>query len=132
MTTEKGAAAKRAAPTINLASVVYGLNAYMRSRGADVVRSYGHDVRVAHDGPAALDVDLAWAPELVLLDLDLPGMSGHEVALALRARGRAGLRVVALSGYVRAEDIARSAEAGCDEHLPKPVPIAELRRLLSV
>lgn len=98
---------------------------------AELVVSYGHDSAVARDGRAALDLDERWTPDLVLLDLDLPDVTGHDVARALRARGRGALRIIALSGYVRPEDRARSAEAGCDEHLPKPVPIAELERLLS-
>lgn len=99
---------------------------------ADLVDSYGHDAVVAANGQAALDVDATWIPDLVLLDLDLPDITGHEVARALRVRGRDGQRIVALSGYVRVEDRAGSAAAGCDEHLPKPAPIADLERLLGV
>ncbi|HUS68559.1 MAG TPA: response regulator [Kofleriaceae bacterium] len=97
---------------------------------SDLVHSYGHDAAVASTGQAALDLDDSWSPDLILLDVALPDMSGHDVARALRARGRDRLRIIALSGHVRAEDVARSVEAGCDEHLPKPAPIAELERLL--
>jgi PAS domain S-box-containing protein len=82
----------------------------------------GYDVRVARDGPAALGAARDFRPELVLLDIGLPGMDGYAVARQLRAgHATSPLRLVALTGYGREEDRRRSAEAGFDHHLVKPV-----------
>ncbi len=87
----------------------------------------GHRVRVARNGPAALAAATERPPDVVILDVDLPGASGLAVAAALRRRvgGRRPL-LVAVSGYGRDEDRRRSAEAGIDLHLVKPVPPAVL------
>jgi CheY-like chemotaxis protein len=94
--------------------------------GADslavLLRLSGHEVSLAHDGPAALDVAQAFRPEIVLLDIGLPGMDGYEVAR--RLRGNEPTRdaiLVAVTGYGRDEDRARSHEAGFDYHLVKPI-----------
>jgi len=98
---------------------------------AMVLSLRGYVVRVARDGPAALDAVREFHPELVLLDIGLPGMDGYAVARALRARPGAGrLRLVALTGYGRDEDRRRSAEAGFDDHLVKPIAPEVLLQLL--
>jgi CheY-like chemotaxis protein len=97
-----------------------------------MLRLDGHDVRVAHDGPAALEAARSFRPEVVLLDIGLPRMSGHEVAARLlqqRHNGRPLL--VALTGYGQDEDRRRSREAGFDHHLVKPVDPQTLRELLA-
>jgi two-component system CheB/CheR fusion protein len=71
-----------------------------------------------------------WKPELVLLDLGLPGMSGYEVARHLRASGHSALRIVAVSGYGQPQDAARSRAAGVDAHLAKPVALDVLERIV--
>ena len=96
----------------------------------------GHEVRVALDGPAALEAARGFLPEIVLLDIGLPGMDGYEVARRLRA-GRdgidgEGMLLVALTGYGQDEDRRRSREAGFDHHLVKPVDFDELARVLGV
>jgi PAS domain S-box-containing protein len=99
---------------------------------AMVLSMRGYDVRVARDGPAALDTARHFLPQLVLLDIGLPGMDGYAVARALRADGRSGpLRLVALTGYGREEDRRRSAEAGFDDHVVKPIAPEELLQLLA-
>lgn len=91
----------------------------------------GHDVRVAHDGPAALEAAHAYRPEVVLLDIGLPGMTGYEVARRLRQEPPAGLALlIALTGYGQEEARRRSSEAGFDVHLTKPVDPADLKELL--
>jgi signal transduction histidine kinase len=91
----------------------------------------GHSVRVAHDGPAALDAFRAFAPDVVLLDGGLPGMDGYEVARRMRKeRLSAELMIIALTGFGRDEDRKASAEAGCDAHVVKPVAPEELRKVL--
>ena len=100
----------------------------------ELLRLQGHEVDVAHDGPAALESARHRPPDVVLLDLGLPGMDGYEVARRLRgeaAAERARALVVALTGYGSAEDRRRSRESGIDHHLVKPVDLAELGRLLA-
>jgi signal transduction histidine kinase len=97
---------------------------------ADVVALFGHAAEVVHDGPAALAAARARRPDVVLCDIGLPGMSGYEVAEALRRELGPGVRLVAVSGYARPEDVARAHEAGFDAHVAKPADPAELERLL--
>jgi two-component system CheB/CheR fusion protein len=94
------------------------------------LRAWGHEVFVAHDGPAALEAAQAHLPELVLLDIGLPGMNGHEVARRLRVTAPNGLQIIALTGYGQEEDRSRSRAAGFDDHLIKPVDPEDLRRML--
>ncbi len=93
----------------------------------------GHEVAVAHDGPAALGAAGSFRPELILCDLGLPGgMTGYDVARALRQSPEtAATPLVALSGYGREEDRQRAREAGFDLHLTKPVDLARLRQILA-
>jgi CheY-like chemotaxis protein len=91
-----------------------------------------HQVRVVHDGVAALAAAAEQPPEVVLLDLDLPaGMDGCEVARRLRAETRlADALVVAVTGYGEDEDRRRTHEAGFDLHLVKPVEPSALLEVL--
>ncbi|PYQ11708.1 MAG: hypothetical protein DMF80_21015 [Acidobacteria bacterium] len=89
----------------------------------------GHDVRMAHDGPAALALAREHRPELVLLDIGLPAMSGYEVAQLMRP-GLERTVIVALTGYGQGEDRRRATEAGFDHHLVKPVDVQKLWQLL--
>jgi CheY-like chemotaxis protein len=98
---------------------------------ADLLVLYGHRVRVARCGEDAVRAAAAEAPDVVLLDLGLPGMDGWQVARRLRARPRGKQPVVvAVSGYDGAEDRVRSADAGVDLHLAKPVEPAVLVGML--
>lgn len=92
-----------------------------------------YEVRIAIDGPAAVDQALEFLPHVVLLDVGLPGMSGYDVARRLRSEPltRAAL-LIALTGYGQPEDRDRSAEAGFDHHLTKPVAPDVLRSFLPV
>jgi signal transduction histidine kinase/DNA-binding response OmpR family regulator len=93
---------------------------------------FGHDVRTCYDGPSALVEAEEFFPEIVLLDIGLPGMDGFEVARRLREQPTcAQTLLVALTGYGQAEDIRRSREAGFDHHLVKPADPEALRGLLS-
>ena len=97
----------------------------------EVLRSLGHATRVAHDGAAALAAVEEFKPEVVLLDIGLPGMDGYEVARRMRARrSEAPLRIVAITGWGQEADRARSAAAGFDQHLVKPVEESTLQELL--
>jgi signal transduction histidine kinase/DNA-binding response OmpR family regulator len=86
-----------------------------------LLRLAGHEVCVAHDGPTAVALAADFGPQLVLLDIGLPGMDGYAVARRLRAQPNAHKTLlVALTGYGQEEDVRRSREAGFDHHLVKP------------
>jgi two-component system CheB/CheR fusion protein len=97
-----------------------------------LLRLKGHQVEVAHDGPAALEVALSFEPEVVLLDIGLPGIDGYEVARRLREEARlARALLVALTGYGQEEDRRRARYAGFDHHFTKPVDPTVLYNLIS-
>jgi PAS domain S-box-containing protein len=92
----------------------------------------GHTTAVAHEGAEALKVAAEFKPDIVLLDLGLPGMDGYEVARAIRRTPEAGNPVlVAVTGWGTPEDRVRTKQAGFDEHLTKPVDISMIELLLS-
>jgi signal transduction histidine kinase len=93
----------------------------------------GHEVRVAHTGPAGIQAAREFQPAIVLCDLGLPGgLSGYDVARSLRQDpATAQARLIAVSGYGQPEDQARARVAGFDLHLTKPVDPAELQRRLA-
>ena len=98
---------------------------------SELLGADGHDVAVAYDGEAALARFAGFAPEMVLMDLGMPGISGYDTATRMRAlNSGAALTLVALSGWTHEEDKRRSREAGFDAHLTKPVEVATLRRLI--
>jgi two-component system, chemotaxis family, CheB/CheR fusion protein len=93
---------------------------------------WGHSARTARDGWEALDVARVYRPEVVLLDIGLPGLDGYQVAERLRRQAVfMPTLLVAVTGYGREEDVRRSAEAGFDLHLVKPVAPEDLRELLA-
>jgi CheY-like chemotaxis protein len=99
---------------------------------AELIELWGHEVRVALDGPAALEAAKEYKPEVVLLDLGLPFVDGFEVARRLRQDPKlARAQLVALTGYHQEEDRRRSRDAGFDLHLTKPIDCDHLARLLS-
>ncbi|WP_066336630.1 response regulator [Azohydromonas lata] len=92
----------------------------------------GHEARAVHDGAAALQAAPAWRPDIVLLDIGLPGLNGYEVARRLRADpALAGTLLVALTGWGSEGDKRRSAEAGFDAHLTKPVALDDVEAVLA-
>ncbi|AET92129.1 PAS/PAC sensor hybrid histidine kinase [Burkholderia sp. YI23] len=89
----------------------------------------GFDVRTAHDATEALALSDAFAPQIVLLDIGLPGMDGYRLAAEMRARpATADALLIAVTGYGQAHDRQRSKEAGFDHHLVKPVAFSEIQR----
>lgn len=99
---------------------------------AELIRLWGYEVRTAPDGAAALELARTYRPEVVLLDIGMPGMNGYEVATRLRQDPRLQpLYLIALTGYGRSEDVERARAAGFDQHLTKPVDTEGLRQLLS-
>jgi PAS domain S-box-containing protein len=92
----------------------------------------GYDVKVVHEGLAAVEATRVFKPEVILLDIGLPDIDGYEVAERLRRElGLDGVRLIALTGYGQDEDRQRCYDAGFDEHLIKPVDPATLETLLS-
>jgi signal transduction histidine kinase len=99
---------------------------------ARLLRSSGHQTELAHDGPSALEAAIANPPDVVFLDIGLPGMNGFEVARRLReVDGPNRALLVALTGYGREDDMRRSREAGFDHHMVKPVDPQALSDLLA-
>ena len=106
-------------------------NADAAASMAHLLRMVGHDVEIEHDGPAALDHIARSKPDVMLLDIGLPGMSGYEVAKHVRARPEGqGVRIYALTGYGQEQDRQRAMDSGFDGHLVKPVAPAELLALI--
>ena len=97
-----------------------------------VLQLDGHQVEIARDGAGALAAARSFRPEIVLLDLGMPGMDGYAVAHQLReVDGLARAMIVAVTGFGRDEDVRRTREAGFDHHLTKPVERRVLQATLA-
>ena len=97
-----------------------------------LLQSLGHQVHVTFDGAQAIEAATQFRPDVVLLDIGMPGLSGYEVARRLRSlRPEAGLRIVAVTGWGQEVDRQASKEAGFDVHLVKPVDTEVLQRAVS-
>jgi signal transduction histidine kinase/CheY-like chemotaxis protein len=92
----------------------------------------GHDFRLAHDGKSAIEIAKTYRPEVVLLDIGLPGMNGYEVCKTMRSEsGLENTIFIAQTGWGQAEHRRRSKEAGFDHHLVKPVDVNALQHLIN-
>ncbi len=99
---------------------------------AELLKELGADLRVVYDGEAALMTVNDWQPALVILDIGMPGMDGHEVARRLRAElGERTPVLSALTGWGQADDRAKTQASGFDHHLVKPVDLQDLQRLMA-
>jgi signal transduction histidine kinase/FixJ family two-component response regulator len=99
---------------------------------SEALRQVGHDVREEHDGQAALLAANEFKPDVVLLDLGLPGTDGFEVARRLHANPRlAELRIVAVTGYGQEADRKRTRQVGIELHLVKPVDLDDVIRAVA-
>jgi PAS domain S-box-containing protein len=96
---------------------------------ADLLKEMGHEVRIANDGKAALELNREWQAEVIFLDIGLPGMDGYEVARQIRVQN-ASTRLVALTGYGHESARSMSVEAGFARHLVKPPDINAVVALL--
>ena len=92
----------------------------------------GHDVRTAYDGPTSLEAAFAYHPNVVLLDIGLPGMDGYEVARTMREQAIfKAVVLVATTGYGQEGDRQRSRDVGFDHHLVKPYDFDTLEKILA-
>jgi len=106
-------------------------NVHMAQGLASILRMWGHNVRTAHDGAAALEVATQFAPEVVLLDLSLPRVDGLEVARRLRQTPEhTPALMVSMSGFGQEDTRRHSGEAGFHHHLTKPFDMSTLRAML--
>jgi CheY-like chemotaxis protein/two-component sensor histidine kinase len=98
---------------------------------ADAVSMDGHEVRVAHEGEGALEMARAFSPDVVLLDIGLPGMDGYEVARKMRQMEQTREAfIVALTGFGQRSDRDRALREGFDEHLVKPAELDSVQEVL--
>jgi CheY-like chemotaxis protein len=97
---------------------------------AMLLSTTGHEVTTAGDGPKALELLGQHEPDLILLDIGLPGMDGYEVCRRIRRDGLSGATVVAMTGFGQDRDRELAKQAGFDGHLVKPVAIGRLLSLL--
>lgn len=98
-----------------------------------VLELLGHRVTTRYSGLDGLDACASARPDLVLTDIGMPGMDGHEVCRRMRAMADGdSLKIVALTGWGALEDRAQTAQAGFDYHLVKPVTTAKLREALAL
>jgi CheY-like chemotaxis protein len=97
------------------------------------LRLGGHEAHTVHDGVAAVEATTRLQPDLVLLDICLPGVNGYEAARRIRKQHKqsGGPVLVALSGWGQDQDRRRSEEAGFDAHLVKPVDESDLCTILA-
>jgi signal transduction histidine kinase/ActR/RegA family two-component response regulator len=128
---DKGTGADADSRPMNLRVLVIDDNRDAADSLADILRCEGVEALVAYDGESGLRSVATHEPDLVLLDLGMPGMDGYAVASAIRSNGKQQpCRLVALTGWAQPDDRQRAQDAGFDTHLVKPVGIDVLLSLL--
>jgi two-component system cell cycle response regulator DivK len=96
-----------------------------------IVEAEGHDLIKAEDGPTALSLLEGVVPDIILLDINLPGIDGLELARRFKADTRlASVPLIATTAQVLVGDRERCLDAGCDDYLPKPLDIRKLRQVM--
>lgn len=105
-------------------------NADAANSVAELIRIWGHEVALAYDGFTGLEIARTFMPDIALLDIGLPSMSGYELAGELRQLSTSNLSLIALTGYGQEADREAAKEAGFNVHLVKPVEIRSLQTLL--
>ena len=96
---------------------------------ATLLQVLGYQVRVAYDGPEAIEAADDFQPDAGLLDIGLPHLSGYDIARHIRSTRGGGVLLVAITGWGQAEDQRRAREAGFDHHFTKP---ADFERLVAI
>lgn len=98
---------------------------------ARLLRAIGYDVVIAADGYEALAMARSDDPDIILLDIGLPGLDGYEVAAVLKSDDETrSIRLIALTAYGTPDDLRRSRELGFEAHLVKPATLDQLQRVL--
>jgi CheY-like chemotaxis protein len=119
-----------AVPSVRRRVLVVDDNADAAQTLATLLRQLGHDVQIAGGGEEALRIATGYRPEVILMDLGMPGMNGLETARRLRQSGTTPAPyIIAVTGWGKPEDMALTREAGFDQHLMKPV---DERRLVDL
>jgi CheY-like chemotaxis protein len=100
-----------------------------------LLRLMGHEVKTASGGEEGLESLKTFQADVILLDLNMPGMDGFETARRIREQGESNtvsktVKLIALTGYGQEEDMQRTKDAGFDSHLVKPVNVEELEKIL--
>jgi K+-sensing histidine kinase KdpD len=129
-----GEAPARREPTVRpgLRVLIVEDNVDTANASAMLLARAGCQSKMVHDGAAALETAATFHPDVVLLDIGLPGLDGYEVARRLRADSQSSeLRLIAVSGYGQTQDRERSKQAGFDHHLVKPVDFNALLAILA-
>lgn len=98
---------------------------------AELLRMWGHQVALAYEGYAGLEVARSFHPDVALLDIGLPTMTGYELAKKLRKTKPEGLFLIAVTGYGQPSDVTAAKEAGFDMHVVKPLDVGQLQTLLA-
>ncbi len=99
---------------------------------AELLSLFGNEVQVVHDGQAALKTFSAWRPDVILLDIGMPGMDGYEVARRVRQQmASRKVMLIALTGWGQEKDRKLAREAGFDYYLLKPVDLQALQALMA-
>ncbi len=125
------APSQRAKPQKALRILVVDDNVDTAESLAMLLRLSGHEVKTEHTGPKALQTAVSERPDVVLMDIGLPGMEGCQVAERIREnKALAEMQQIAISGYGQEADQRRSQKAGFNHHLVKPVDPARLQELL--
>jgi PAS domain S-box-containing protein len=126
------APAQKAAPMHSVRVLVVDDNRDAADTLSALLELLGHSAQVANDGRAALEAVLDFRPQVVFLDIGMPGMNGYDVAKAIRADRRLDQPLlVALTGWGSEDDRERTRAAGFDLHLTKPVDLAAIEKMLS-
>jgi PAS domain S-box-containing protein len=119
-------------PKIRRRILVVDDNKDAASSVALLLRLSGHETQVAHDGQEALDVAITYRPEIILLDIGMPRMSGLEVCRQIRKQAwGSNVLIIAVTGWGQEADRRRSQEAGFNYHLVKPIESSALRTIIS-
>lgn len=95
-----------------------------------LLQTWGYEALVAVDGPTALKIADSFQPDVLILDIAMPGMHGYEVAKRLRQVDPHKPLIIALSGFCTKDDACRSLEAGCNYHFAKPADPNEIKQIL--
>lgn len=98
---------------------------------AAMIGVLGNEARASYSGQEVLRLVENFPPDLVLLDIGMPGMNGYDVCRELRKTQGDRVRIVALTGYGQESDRGQSEAAGFDEHLVKPISLDSLQRVLA-